>query len=174
MPPVPARPAAAVTARLAVGDTVSVAVGVFGEEYARSRGASPWFSEAVRDNGVIIGRDGQKWRMRFADGVYSFERKALVLEKKAAMAVEGAGTHRAAARETRASDSDEEEPDDNAAAQAQQPVLDSSDEDIGPGAPEHEGGRAQTAETHDESGWIRDDHYAMDERARHRSIYLLV
>ncbi|KAL1523115.1 hypothetical protein AB1Y20_018072 [Prymnesium parvum] len=78
MPPaVAAAASAAMTTRLALGDTVSVAVGAFGEEYARSRGASPWRSEHVRDEGKVIGREGNKWKVEFSDAVHLFDRKAL-------------------------------------------------------------------------------------------------
>eukprot|EP00965_Chrysotila_dentata_P180249 5951230-Pleurochrysis_carterae.AAC.1 len=41
--------AMASTARLKMGDVVSVAVGAFGQDYAKSRGTQPWTSEEVRD-----------------------------------------------------------------------------------------------------------------------------
>eukprot|EP00965_Chrysotila_dentata_P141746 4684951-Pleurochrysis_carterae.AAC.1 len=55
------------TARLKVGDAVSVAVGIFGQDYARSRGAQPWTSEEVRDEGKIVGKGGSKWLVKFAN-----------------------------------------------------------------------------------------------------------
>ena len=47
------------TTRLKVGDTVSVRVGVFGEEYAKTRvtNRTPWTTETVRDDGEVTGRD---------------------------------------------------------------------------------------------------------------------
>eukprot|EP00965_Chrysotila_dentata_P244226 6205839-Pleurochrysis_carterae.AAC.1 len=55
------------TARLTVGDVVSVAVGAFGQHYARSRGAQPWTSEEVRDEGKFVGKSGSKWLVKFTD-----------------------------------------------------------------------------------------------------------
>ncbi|KAL1530775.1 hypothetical protein AB1Y20_001673 [Prymnesium parvum] len=159
MPPaVAAAASAAMTTRLALGDTVSVAVGAFGEEYARSRGASPWRSEHVRDEGKVIGREGNKWKVEFSDAVHLFDRKALwFVCRQEAGDTQTVGRRRAFARE--AEDSEDEQHDGEAEA-------DSSDEDTGPGAPEHEGGRAQI-ETTAEGEWRRDDHYGVDERARH-------
>eukprot|EP00965_Chrysotila_dentata_P091973 3036000-Pleurochrysis_carterae.AAC.1 len=44
-----------------------MAVGMFGQDYARSRGAQPWTSEEVRDEGKIAGKCGSKWPIKFAD-----------------------------------------------------------------------------------------------------------
>ncbi|KAL1504058.1 hypothetical protein AB1Y20_010468 [Prymnesium parvum] len=56
--------------RFSIGDVVSgVAVGAFGRECARSRGANPWHSEAVRDEGIIVEKVDNKWKVKFADGV---------------------------------------------------------------------------------------------------------
>lgn len=74
------------TTRLQSGDTVMVAVGVFGKDYAVSRGASPWTSEEVRDEGQVIGRENNKWKVKFADGEHLFDRKALAFEGRAAPA----------------------------------------------------------------------------------------
>ncbi|KAL1527254.1 hypothetical protein AB1Y20_015930 [Prymnesium parvum] len=55
--------------RFSIGDVVSgVAVGAFGRECARSRGANPWHSEAVRDEGIIVEKVDNKWKVKFADG----------------------------------------------------------------------------------------------------------
>eukprot|EP00965_Chrysotila_dentata_P030293 1008265-Pleurochrysis_carterae.AAC.1 len=56
------------TVRLKLGDVVSAAVGVFGEAYARSRGATPWTSEFVRDEGIVVGKEGNLWLVGFDDG----------------------------------------------------------------------------------------------------------
>lgn len=48
--------AMATTTRLREGDLVSVAVSTFGQQYARSRGAVPWTSQSVRDEGRIVGK----------------------------------------------------------------------------------------------------------------------
>ena len=55
--------------RLKVGDKVSVRVGVFGQEYARTRvdGRTPWTTETVRDDGEVTGRDGEKWVVTCSD-----------------------------------------------------------------------------------------------------------
>ncbi|KAL1515411.1 hypothetical protein AB1Y20_002038 [Prymnesium parvum] len=50
----PSAPSLDKTTRVVIGDVVSVAVGVFGQEYAEARGARPWRSEAVRDEGTIV------------------------------------------------------------------------------------------------------------------------
>lgn len=142
--------------RLNVGDVVSVAVGVFGKDYAISRGASPWHSEAVRDEGEVTGRQAGKWLVRFRDGVHKFERKALSFVRKAA----GAGRCAAAAVEA---NSDDEEAVDST---PQAPLVDSSDEDVGVGEAEHEGGRAEGG--YQALGdWSRDDKYGLDERSKH-------
>ena len=65
------------TTRLQLGDHVSVAVAVFGESYARERGANPWHTEAVRDEGYVIGRKGSKWLIEFDDGEFAFDRRAI-------------------------------------------------------------------------------------------------
>eukprot|EP00965_Chrysotila_dentata_P078197 2578034-Pleurochrysis_carterae.AAC.1 len=82
----------ATSTRLKVGDVVSAAVGVFGEEYARSRGARPWRSEEVRDTGKIVGKKGNVWLVDFEDGNGSVElaRKALHFVSRAGQA-EGDG-----------------------------------------------------------------------------------
>jgi hypothetical protein len=55
--------------RLKVGDKVSVRVGVFGQEYARTRvdDRTPWTTETVRDDGEVTGRDGEKWVVTCSD-----------------------------------------------------------------------------------------------------------
>ena len=64
MPPSSSRGYLDKVTRLQTGDMVSVAVGVFGKPYAVSRGASPWTSEEVRDQGQVIGRENGKWKAR--------------------------------------------------------------------------------------------------------------
>eukprot|EP00965_Chrysotila_dentata_P122187 4039697-Pleurochrysis_carterae.AAC.2 len=65
--------------RLKVGDVVSAAVGAFGEEYARFRGARPWTTEEVRDDGVVTSKSGNLWLVDFNDGngTVGLARKAL-------------------------------------------------------------------------------------------------
>ena len=55
--------------RLKVGDKVSVRVGVFGQEYARTRvdGRTPWTTETVRGDGEVTGRDGEMWVVTCSD-----------------------------------------------------------------------------------------------------------
>lgn len=110
--------------RLANGDVVSVAVGCFGKEYAESRGARPWSTEAVRDQGTVVGRDGSFWLVRFGDGDHRFERKALSFESRPSGA-EASGCSRSAPIVTQ-DDSDEET---GGVASAQQPAVDSSDDE---------------------------------------------
>eukprot|EP00965_Chrysotila_dentata_P170648 5633360-Pleurochrysis_carterae.AAC.1 len=51
----------ATATRLKVGNIVSAAVRTFGKEYALSRGARPWTSESVRDEGKVVRKDGVNW-----------------------------------------------------------------------------------------------------------------
>eukprot|EP00965_Chrysotila_dentata_P085599 2823840-Pleurochrysis_carterae.AAC.1 len=60
--------AATTTVRLKLGDTVSAPVGAFGKKYAIERGARPWTSENMRDEGVVVGKEGSKWLVDFDDG----------------------------------------------------------------------------------------------------------
>lgn len=157
----PAAAALDKTSRLKVGDRVSTAVSTFGEEYARGRGANPWRSEAVRDEGVIVGRGNGSWKVRFSDGEYSLVRRALSLVAHGERHAEVGTTRRAPA----VVESDDESENDRVNPQA--PTADSSDEDEGVGAPEHDGGSVpSTFESRDEE-WRRDDSYGFDERARH-------
>lgn len=139
-----------------------MAVGAFGREYARSRGANPWHSEAVRDEGIIIlGKVGSNtWNVKFTDGEHRFERKALQLVRRAAAQRDrGAAVTREVDSESDAAEQLEEE----------QPV-DSSDEEESPvGAADHEGaaGGRQVAGYTALTQWCRDDDYGMDERAKH-------
>lgn len=151
------------SSRLSIGDTVTVAVGAFGQEYALSRGARPWRTESVRDEGVVVERShGNKWAVRFADGqTHAFERKALALVARGA---EHAGRP---GRPTRGVSDDEDE-ERLVQRTPEQPMVDSSDDEAGApvGRPDHDGGRenillAQASE------WRRDDEYGVDERARH-------
>lgn len=144
--------------RLKVGDKVSVAVGVFGEDYARSRGANPWHSEAVRDEGVIVGREDNKWKVKFPDGDHLFERKALSLEGHGEAAI---GRSRRAPRNV-----DDSEDESDGADKQDEPAMDSSDEELVVGEAEHDGGTAAVG-FQALSGWARDDTYGFDERARH-------
>lgn len=150
--------------RLAVGDVVSVAVGAFGEEYARARNAVPWRSEAVRDEGVVVGRRNSLWVVKFADGAqHEFERKALSYVERPADVRQQVGRRRATARDVTA----EEGSDEEDARQPQAPVLDSSEEDEGIGEADHEGANGVGNDVRPRSDWVRDDSYGIDERARH-------
>eukprot|EP00965_Chrysotila_dentata_P162367 5362105-Pleurochrysis_carterae.AAC.1 len=51
----------ATSVRLREGDIVSVPVSTFGQQYARSRGAVPWTSPNVRDEGKSVGKRNGKW-----------------------------------------------------------------------------------------------------------------
>eukprot|EP00965_Chrysotila_dentata_P115147 3806785-Pleurochrysis_carterae.AAC.1 len=51
----------ATATRLKMGDIVSAAVRTIGKEYALSRGARPWTSESLRDEGKVVGKDGVNW-----------------------------------------------------------------------------------------------------------------
>lgn len=156
------------SSRLAEGDTVSVAVGAFGQSYAESRGARPWTTESVRDMGVVVGRDGNKWLVKFSDGQHKFERRALSLEQRAR---EGQPAPRAgSSRSAPIVHSDDEEQSEEGAGGAPEPQVDSSeDEDYGVGQPDHERVGARTAgeDPRPLSDWKRDDYYGVDERARH-------
>lgn len=155
------------TSRIKVGDTVSVAVSAFGEEYARSRGANPWHSKSVRDEGEVIGRENNKWKVRFTDGEHLFERKALSLVKQREDTAEASAPGRSRRAAVHVSDSDNES--ENQAPQA--PLVDSSDEEqAGVGAvgePDHDGGAGVQAFQSVDNDWRRDDTYGFDERSRH-------
>jgi len=76
-----------VTKRPKVRDTVSVAAYHFGIEYAKGSGAVPYHSEACRDAGIIIGREGDKWMLHFEDGKEkAFSRKDIWLLSRPAAA----------------------------------------------------------------------------------------
>lgn len=70
-------PALDKSTRLKVGDRVSVAVRHFGEEYAKGRGARPWTTESVHDEGKIVGRQDSKWKVNFEtdDAEHIFKRE---------------------------------------------------------------------------------------------------
>lgn len=172
MPPAASRSAGLDHAtRLQIGDTVSVAVGCFGKSYAESRGARPWTTETVRDNGTVVGREANMWLVNFGDGEHRFERKALSFVSHSDAAVP-AGRRRAAPI---VDDSDGDEAGEVAAAAvAEQPVGptadDSSDEEMAVGAEEHEQsiqGRALLPDARARNEWVRDDDYGVDERAKH-------
>lgn len=152
------------TTRLQLGDHVSVAVAVFGESYARERGANPWHTEAVRDEGYVIGSNGSKWLIEFDDGEFSFDRRAISLISRPRAAPERAVSSRRSA--VVVSNSDEE---DEGVDEPQEPVPDSSeDEDWGAGEADHEGGEIPVVMFRGVDGaWRRDDSYGFDERARH-------
>lgn len=72
---------------LSLGDTVSVAVRHFGEDYARERaGSRRWTSEDVRDEGVVQEKASSgKYKVKFSDDgeVHWFSRKLLRLVQRA-------------------------------------------------------------------------------------------
>lgn len=159
------------TKRLNIGDTVSVAVGAFGKEYALSRGANPWCTETVRDEGTVIGRENGKWKVRFADGEHVFDRKALSFERSVdgSTSCSVAGSRRSNPIEQ---DSESDDHDSMAAdgpAPQQVPQPDSSDDEVDMlGEPDHEFGTRTSgfSDVRPVGDWRRDDNYAIDERAR--------
>eukprot|EP00965_Chrysotila_dentata_P161494 5333775-Pleurochrysis_carterae.AAC.2 len=68
--------AIASTVRLRKGDVVSVAISTFGDPYARSRGAVPWTSAIVRDEGEVIGK--KEWEAE------ALAKRALAMKRGAA------------------------------------------------------------------------------------------
>eukprot|EP00965_Chrysotila_dentata_P262003 6214437-Pleurochrysis_carterae.AAC.2 len=157
--------AAAMTARLKLGDTASAPVGAFGKEYALERGARPWTSENVRDEGVVVGKEGLKRLVDFDDGegAVLLARKTLHFVRRPAEAPAGA---------TRVSAIICEEDEEEVSA-AEQP-MDSDDDDHGEdemllpapqaGEAEHDNGQADGVAGAD---WKRDDTYGIDERVKH-------
>lgn len=154
------------TTRLTAGDIISVAVGVFGKEYAESRGARPWTSEHVRDKGKVIGRQDGKWIVKFTDSEHVLERKAMAFESRDTTEKEATGRRRSAPRPVNTDSSNHESSDEETRA-PQAPTIDSSDEDIGAGKPEHDGPQLGGNEPRAAGDWTRDDHHSVDERARH-------
>eukprot|EP00965_Chrysotila_dentata_P031655 1055487-Pleurochrysis_carterae.AAC.3 len=55
------------TVRLQEGDVVPVTVSIFGEQYARSRGAMPWTSAiaCATRQGKAVGKRNEKWVVKF-------------------------------------------------------------------------------------------------------------
>ena len=132
--------------RLRVGDVVSVAVGVFDDGkngYALSRGARSAQDQSVRDEATVIGKDGALWKLHFdQDGTdHTFARTAIKFERRLATV-------------ERESSSDEE------VAHPQAPAVDSSDGELPD--PDHNEDAVDAADA-----WTRDDHYGVDERAKH-------
>lgn len=155
--------------RLRIGDVVSVQIACFGEEYARGKAGERWRDADERDQGTIVGRDGERWLIDFEDGeaVQGWKRQAVRFESRAEAA---AGTTRASAvqRDDDGS-SDEEQQETEQAAQAN---ADSSDEDEDEVEmpcifPAEHGEGLGPAGAAAEGQWTRDDVYSVDERARH-------
>eukprot|EP00327_Prymnesium_parvum_P028322 CAMPEP_0195581468 /NCGR_PEP_ID=MMETSP0814-20130614/20326_1 /TAXON_ID=97485 /ORGANISM="Prymnesium parvum, Strain Texoma1" /LENGTH=162 /DNA_ID=CAMNT_0040718823 /DNA_START=53 /DNA_END=539 /DNA_ORIENTATION=+ len=122
--------------------------------------------EAVRDEGSVVGRNGSCWRVKFADGEYAFERKALSFVSRGA--VGGSGAPARGARRTGPIDDTDEE-DDAAATPAR--VVSSDEDGYGAGECDHDAARPSRPVqdgVHPTSEWRRgDDEYGIDEHARH-------
>lgn len=137
----------ATSARLQVGDVVSVAVGVFddGENgYARSRGARNVQDQSVRDEATVVGKDGGKWKLHFEQDNtdHIFDRKAIHFVRRPAAV-------------------DRESSSDEDVARPQAPAVDSSDGELPD--PDH-GDDVGTVDADNE--WTRDDEYGVDARAQ--------
>jgi hypothetical protein len=138
---------------LRIGDIVSVAVWRFGEAYARSRVEDDnWKNEEVRDDGTIVGKDGDKWKVDFDDGEspQAWQCVALTFKSRPTQA------ERAQDRSSDTSDAEEN-------THAETPAPDSSDDELPP--PDH--GDDLGADNTARGGWERDDEYGVDERAKH-------
>ena len=121
---------------LKVGDSVSVAVKCFGAEYAKSHGGRQWQSEAIRDEGVVKGKDGAgDWLVDFGDGaeVKAWKRKILRFEARAADP-DPPPPRPGATRATAVSAvSGDDSSDGGGAAEKGAEAMDSSDEEFGAG-----------------------------------------
>ena len=138
---------------LRVLDVVTVAVWRFGEAYARSRCPDEnWKNEDVRDEGTIVAKDNDKWKVDFHDGepVKAWQRVALTFKSRPTQAE----------RATIVSDDSSDAVSNHG---AEEPTVDSSDDDIP--APDH--GDDVGAGNVAQGTWTRDDTYGVDERAKH-------
>jgi hypothetical protein len=148
--------------RLKVGDEVSVRVGVFGQEYARTRvdGRTPWTTETVRDDGEVTGRDGEKWVVTCSDISIKLKRNEIAFISRPQ---QEPGAARATAVEQQDSSQDDEE---NPVGMP--PLYESDSDDEAPiGAPDHREGGEGVGGFQAVSEWARDDECGTDERAKH-------
>eukprot|EP00965_Chrysotila_dentata_P243109 6205241-Pleurochrysis_carterae.AAC.1 len=150
---------------------MSVAVGTFGEDYALSRGAQPWTTEELRDEGNMVGKRNSKWLVKFAkvEENVALVRKALRLvsrEQEAAEAALPDGSSRTRAIEH--ADSDSDAPKEGVVAKSPEDSSDDDDANSGHahtacGPPNHEGDVAGG-----QGGqWQMNDEYATDQRVTH-------
>ena len=145
------------TTRLKEGDTVSVRVGVFGEEYAKTRvtDRTPWTTETVRDDGEVTGRDGDKWVVTCSDISVKLKRSEIAFVSRPQQAPGAARTTALDAEDS--SQDDEEHP----------APTDSSDDECPVGEPDHGEGGDGIGGFAAVNEWTRDDESATDERAKH-------
>eukprot|EP00965_Chrysotila_dentata_P112828 3728329-Pleurochrysis_carterae.AAC.1 len=159
----------ATSSRLREGDIVSMPVSTFGQQYARSRGAVPWTSPKVRDEGRIVGKRNGKWVEKFE----GLEEPAVLLRKVIGFVSRPSPSESGAAPAgtTRRDAIDEENDDEDAAGAAE--VEDSSSD---PGSEDDAVAQhvvcqaAHEAGTVDGTGvgdWVRADEHYVCKRARH-------
>ncbi|KAL1496688.1 hypothetical protein AB1Y20_014282 [Prymnesium parvum] len=166
----PSAPSLDKTTRVVIGDVVSVAVGVFGQEYAEARGARPWRSEAVRDEGTIVDRANHLWVVRFADGAQErFERKAFAFVRRSTAAAPGGRGRPNRTPRRIITEADDEDEEATRGHQGEGAQLDSSDEDEAVGEADHGSAEGEVGGLRISSlnAWTRDDGYAVNERAKH-------
>ena len=165
---------------LAVGDTVSVALRHFGREYAQNVAGSQWASEKQRCTGMVVDKDGDAWLVEFEDMEEPVKLKRSLLHFEAREDVPARPGERGAALDADSSAEEEaaEQPRQRprkqprraaasrsrraAAARTVADISDTSD-DGSELSCDADGSDVQQEE---EEEWSRDDHFAMDERAR--------
>ena len=162
MPPAPAK-------QLRIGDCVSVQIRCFGDDYAKDKAGDRWNNDDERDFGVTTGKDGDRWVVDFQDGEAPMPWKRSVLRFES-RPTDLPGASRGTAHIATNDSSDDEEA--AATTRAEAPEEDSSaDEDDAVDLPEmipaSHGESLGPGTTRAEGDWVRDDHYAFDERAKH-------
>eukprot|EP00965_Chrysotila_dentata_P015728 520795-Pleurochrysis_carterae.AAC.1 len=137
------------TVRLREGDVVSVAISTLGQQYARSRGAVPWTSASVRDEGTVLGKKNGKWGVMFDDlDPAVLLRKAIHFVSRPSQAGAGHEARRGEARNNPRTENDDSG-DESERADYEDSSSKSSDDGAAAaavpalvGAAEHDGGRA--------------------------------
>ena len=160
------------TVKLQKGDIVSAAVYSWGRDYAKSRGDKGGRSEEIRDEGVVVEAKGPLWVVKFDDdsSQIAWKRNELrFVSRPGAMepvrASQRSRPQARAAVEDSSSEGEQPGPEDEAEA-----AHDSSEEDEQEEEPQR--GRVGSANhampvQESDGGWVQDDDYSVDERAKH-------
>ena len=149
------------------GDTVSAAAYSWGLAFAREHGDRGGRNDEVRVEGKVVKADGQKWVCDFGDDEnIAWKRTELRFVSRESGPDATRGTQRS--RPAPAADSSDEEAAAETEADADSgndsSELEEAEEHGRTGRPNHAMPEAGLVAG---SNWVRDDHYSIDERAKH-------